>query len=195
MSTLHPSDQHGPAASPITMLARRERHPTARLSTPLTPLVGRLREIGVVRELLRQPEVRLVTLTGPGGIGKTRLAVHVAAELADDFADGVAFVDLATIADPDFVLPTIAQALGLREAADLSPGAQLAAHLGDRRLLLVLDNLEQVAEAAPRLAALLAACRGLKLLTTSRLVLRLSGEHAFPVPPLTLPERTGGSRR
>ena len=195
MSTLHPSDWPGSASSPITLLARRERHPTARVPTPLTPLVGRQREIAVVRELLRQPEVRLVTLTGPGGIGKTRLAVHVAAELADSFADGAAFVDLAAISDPDLVLPTVAQALGLREAANLSPGAQLASYLGEQRLLLVLDNLEHVAEVAPRLATLLAACRGLKLLTTSRLVLRLSGEHAFPGPPLTLPDRVDGSRR
>ncbi len=155
---------------------------------PLTSLVGRQREAAAVSALLRQPDVRLLTLTGPGGIGKTRLALHVAAELAPDFADGVAFVDLAAIRDPDLVLPAIARALGSRETTNGHLLDQLATFLTGRQMLLILDNVEQVVAASPAIAALLVASGGLTILATSRVVLHVSGEYAFPVPSLTLPD-------
>jgi predicted ATPase/DNA-binding CsgD family transcriptional regulator len=173
--------QRGPTT--LVPLARPDRLP-ARLPSLLTPLVGRQHEIAVVQALLRQPDIRLLTLTGPGGVGKTRLAIAVAAELAADFDDGAAFVDLSLLRDPDLVHPTIAQTLGLRGSGNRSPADQLAQFLSTRHLLLVLDNVEQVAAASPQIAALLATCADLKILTTSRATLRVTGEHTFPVPPL-----------
>ena len=131
--------------------------PTAILPAPLTPLVGREREAAALCDRLRREEVRLVTLTGPGGVGKTRLATAVAGRLAEGFPDGLAFVGLAPVADPGLVAPTIAQALGVREAGDEPLAERLAAYLRDKRLLLVLNNFEQVVEAAPLGADLLAA--------------------------------------
>ncbi len=165
----------------------------AALPVPLASFVGREREVAAVVALLRDPAVRLVTLTGPGGVGKTRLALAVAAELAAAFPDGVAFVPLAAVRDPGLVLPTIAAALGVREAGDRPLADRLAAALRGRAPLLVLDNLEQVPAAAPRLAALLAACPGLTVLATSRAPLRVSGERTLGVPPLALPARPGGT--
>ena len=141
---------------------------------------------------------------GPGGVGKTRLALHVAADLAAEFSDGVVFVGLTPIADPALVIPTIARALGLQHvgASGGSPplAEVLSAYLHPRNVLLLLDNVEQVVEAAPLLADLLAVAPDLKILATSREVLRLSSEHVLIVPPLALPNSTSarglrGSRR
>jgi predicted ATPase/class 3 adenylate cyclase len=158
------------------------------LPAQATPLLGREREVEAVRRLLLQETVRLVTLTGPGGTGKTRLGLRVGAELLDDFADGVFFVPLAPIRDPELVGSTIAQTLGVREAEGRPLLEALKADLREKQLLLALDNFEQILEAAPLIAELLAAAPRLKVLVTSRAVLRLQGEHDYPVPPLALPD-------
>jgi predicted ATPase/DNA-binding CsgD family transcriptional regulator len=164
--------------------------PASNLPVPLTSLIGREQERAAACTLLRRPEVRLATFTGTGGIGKTRLALQVATDLLADFADGVCFVTLAPISDPDLVVPTIAQTLGLKDTGSQPPLEFLKASLSDKHLLLLLDNFEQVLAAAPQLSALLVACPHLKLLVTSRAVLHLRGEHEFPVPPLALPDLT-----
>jgi len=158
------------------------------LPTQLTPLLGREHELAQVCSLLRRSEVRLLTLVGTGGVGKTRLALAAASAVRDDFADGLVFVPLAPVSDPEQVLPTITKTMGLWEAGDRSLLEQLQAALQDRHLLLFLDNFEQVIAAALQLADLLASCPYLTILVTSRAALRLSGEYEFRVSPLALPD-------
>jgi predicted ATPase/DNA-binding XRE family transcriptional regulator len=163
------------------------------LPRPATRLVGRDRELAQLRDLLIGGEARLVTLTGPGGVGKTRLALAAAEELAARFGDGATFVSLAPIRDAALVVPTIAAALGLRESGGRPIEERLPEFLGAAELLLVLDNFEQVVAAAPDVARLLAAAPGVTALVTSRVVLRLSGEQEFPVAPFAAPDPELGS--
>ena len=158
------------------------------LPAPPNALIGRTREIASILALLKRPEVSLVTLTGPGGTGKTRLALEAAARARHDFTAGVCFVPLASLSDHRLVIPAIVRALGFEERVGSSGQEVLRMALRDTELLLVLDNVEHVVAAGPAIAELLAACPHLKILATSREPLRLSAEHLVPTPPLTLPE-------
>jgi predicted ATPase/class 3 adenylate cyclase len=168
-------------------LGTLEGHPN---NLPLQPtlLVGRKREVSEIAERLRGEEVRLLTLTGPGGTGKTRLALQAGADLMEEFDDGVFFVSLATITHPELVSPTIAESLGLRESAGQSLKETLEGYLHHKHLLLILDNFEQVLEGTPVVGELLGGCPELKVLATSRIPLRLYGEREYPVLPLELPD-------
>jgi len=180
-------EQH--RSHPHPTIARCERELSlVPLPVSLTSFVGRQREIAAVFALVQTDLVRLVTLTGPGGVGKTRLALSIAEVLAPQFADGAAFVPLAPITDPDLVGAAIGAAVGIRDASPRASPAALVTLLRDRELLLVLDNFEQVLPAAALVAQFLHACPRLVLLITSRAPLRLTGEQEFPVSPLPLPK-------
>jgi predicted ATPase/class 3 adenylate cyclase len=159
---------------------------TTNIPPQLTSFVGRRREIDEVKERLR--ETRLLTLTGPGGTGKTRLSIQVAGEVLEDFEDGAFFAALAPLTDPGLVVPTIAKALGLREEAHRPTIDTVGEYLEEKNLLLVMDNFEQVLEAAPRVGELLTAGQEFKVLATSREALGLNGEQEYLVPPLGLPD-------
>jgi predicted ATPase/class 3 adenylate cyclase len=156
---------------------------------PLQPtsLIGREQEVTEISALLKQPEMRLLTLLGPGGIGKTRLAIAVATQMRSFYVGGTCFVGLAALSDPQLVVSTIARELGLRESGNRPPLEQVQAFVGEQQFLLVLDNFEQLVTAAEVLEALLASCPGLSILVTSRAVLHLSAEQVVPVSPLALP--------
>jgi len=164
-----------------------ENRPT-NLPMQRASLLGREEELAELQELLLRQQVSIVSLTGPGGTGKTRLALQLGAELVEEFPNGVWFVSLSPLRDPELVVPTIARTLGLREDPSRPAGDVLSAYLEDRRMLLVLDNFEHVAESAAAVAAACRTAEDVKLLATSRSPLRLSGEHVFPVPPLRVPD-------
>nr|MBA2362022.1 adenylate/guanylate cyclase domain-containing protein [Chloroflexia bacterium] len=163
-----------------------DTHPNNLPAQP-TLFIGREQELRQLCDLLMRDDVRLVTLTGPGGTGKTRLSLQAAAEVLHRFKDGAYSVDLSPLSEPELVLPAIAQALGVTEGGDQSLAEAVAEHLMDKELLLVLDNFEQVSDAAPQISALLNA-PALKVLTTSRIPLRIAAEREFPVPSLSLPD-------
>jgi predicted ATPase/class 3 adenylate cyclase len=158
------------------------------LPVQATSFLGRDDEIAEVSALLESS--RLLTLTGPGGTGKTRLSLQVAASVADRFPDGVTFVALGSIEQVDLVVPTIAREVGVPDAGGAQPMERLVAHLRDRRALLVLDNFEQILGAAPAVGDLLAGAPGISILVTSRSPLHVYGEHEYPVPPLDVPDPT-----
>jgi len=175
------------AARMPTVRAGAPRARPANLSLQLTPFIGREREVEEVKQRLLHPDVRLLTLTGPGGVGKTRLGLEVARQVMDQFEEGVCFVALAPISDPVLVPSAIAQALQIKQGAGQSVAEALEQYLRERQQLLLLDNFERLLEAGPPLARLLSDCPRLKVLVTSRGVLRLQGEHKYEVPTLTLP--------
>ena len=183
----------GVPESPFPMLTSDRPFDAPRLTTvpaPLTDLLGRDAELAALSIRLTDRRVRLLTLIGPPGIGKTRLAISAATSVSAAFADGVAFVDLSSISAPQLVLPTIAKVLGVQEQGDQAVSVLLRAHLRSRQMLLVLDNFEQVVDAAPALADLLAACASVSALVTSRTALQVRGEYLHPVPPLPVPDLT-----
>lgn len=157
---------------------------TGDLTAPLTPLIGRERELLVVSRLLGRPEVRLITFTGPGGVGKTRIVLHLAEELANDFDDGVFLVSLAPMRDAGQALAVATRALGLREESGITPLQQAIDYLRERQVMLILDNAEHLMAMTSEISALLASCPRLRMMITSRQPLRIRGEQEVPMTPL-----------
>jgi predicted ATPase len=172
--------------------AAEEMSGTVELPAALTTLIGRKHEVETVVDLLTDDDVRLVTITGPGGIGKSRLSIEAANRARDRFPGGIVFVDLAPVTDPQLVIGAIANALGVRDVGDGTLDEKLRMAVRDRRMLLLLDNLEQVVEAAPAIRSLLTDAPLLTVLTTSRILLRLTGEHGVELGPLALPDMRHG---
>jgi hypothetical protein len=186
-------EQHSPSGETGTLLPHStvpQGAPRTNLPAQATVVVGRTQEVADVCSLLRRTDVRLVTLTGTAGVGKTRVAIQVATELLGEYAHGVWFVDLVPIVDTRMVLSSIAQILGVKETAGQSILESLTKYLRDRHLVLLLDNFEHVVDAVPLLGQVLAGAPGLKLLVTSRDVLHMYGEHEVSIRPLSLPDST-----
>lgn len=179
-------DIPGSEVNPVSPRAR-PRVPSVVPTSP-RPIVGRVEDVREATEMLLRRQARLVTLTGPGGMGKTRLAVELASQLRDEFPGGVVFVDLSAVRDAERFLPVVGRALGVFESVERTIPAALGLVLGDTRLLLVLDNMEQITDAAPHVAELLESLPNVKILVTSRSPLRISWELEYPVPPLSLPD-------
>ncbi len=190
MSNSSPGLERAHTRATLRVFPERSGPARSLLPASLTPLVGREQDAALVADMLTSADVRLVTLTGPGGIGKTRLALQLAADLADAFLDGVTFVDLAPLLNSDIVIPAICQRLGLLPDTARPPIEALQTYLRSLETLLVLDNFEQVLRAGPELTEVLKACPHVKMLLTSRTRLHLSAEHAVLVPPLALPTDT-----
>jgi predicted ATPase/DNA-binding SARP family transcriptional activator len=183
----YPQRDKGTERAPEGEISPPQARPPHNLPLPATPFVGREAQLAEVHELLGRPELRLLTLTGAGGTGKTRLALQVASRLVDRYRDGICFVALAPIRDPALIVPTIAAALGVRAMGGMPLLEALKNALWDKEQLLVLDNFEQVVEAGPAVGELLASVSGLKVLVTSRAPLHVYGEHTYLVPPMELP--------
>jgi predicted ATPase/transcriptional regulator with XRE-family HTH domain len=180
-------DDEPKLAQHLRDLASSACQPRSNLPAQLTSFIGREAEVSAVCGYLLDPGKRLITLIGPPGIGKTRLSLQVAHEVLHDFADGVFFVPLAAITDPDFVAQAITQSLGLVESDQRSAQERLVEGIGARQMLLVLDNFEQIVDAAPLTDELLRVCPHLKIMVTSRESLRVPGEWLYPVPTLSIP--------
>ncbi|HEX6387499.1 MAG TPA: protein kinase, partial [Anaerolineae bacterium] len=191
---LNPEERYASARDMHLALEKAIARHTAvphNLPAQVTPLVGRQREVATARRRFVAEGVRLLTLTGPGGVGKTRLGLQIAAALRDNFADGVFFVPLAPLRDPDHVLSTVAHSLRVKESGRKSLREAVQEWLRDKQALLLLDNFEHLLDAALLVTELLATSPQLKVLVTSREVLHVRGEHEFPVPPLELPDLGG----
>lgn len=158
------------------------------LPAALTPFIGREAEVQALGAELRRKDVRMITLTGPGGTGKTRLGLEVASSVLDEYEDGVFFVPLATVRDPTRLISAIAQGVGVEQSPDTPPEQQLIEHLRERQMLLLLDNFEQLVDEAPIINTLLQRAPRLKVMVTSREALQIYGEHRYQVPPLPLPD-------